>query len=110
MNVTKPSVEIIDMKDYDEMIRKIEKIGRVCYKSEGNITEESAERFIRNILKRGHESVIEHEAVTAVLPMKLYATALPATARKAHVTVTTPVTNSATKLLLSISPVDFLMI
>ena len=64
MNVTKPSVEIIDMKDYDEMIRKIEKIGRVCYKSEGNITEESAERFIRNILKRGHESVIEHEAVT----------------------------------------------
>lgn len=60
----KPSVEIIDMKDYDEMIRKIEKIGRVCYKSEGNITEESAERFIRNILKRGHESVIEHEAVT----------------------------------------------
>ena len=64
MNVTKPSVEIIDMKDYDEMIRKIEKIGRVCYKSEGNITEESAERFIRNILKRGHESVIEHESVT----------------------------------------------
>ena len=64
MNVTKPSVEIIDMKDYDEMIRKIEKIGRVCYKSEGNITEESAERFIRYILKRGHESVIEHEAVT----------------------------------------------
>ena len=55
MNVTKPSVEIIDMKDYDEMIRKIEKIGRVCYKSEGNITEESAERFIRNILKRGKQ-------------------------------------------------------
>ena len=26
MNVTKPSVEIIDMKDYDEMIRKIEKM------------------------------------------------------------------------------------
>ena len=43
MNVTKPSVEIIDMKDYDEMIRKIEKIGRVCYKSVVNITEDSAE-------------------------------------------------------------------
>lgn len=64
MNITKPSIEIIDMKDYDQMIRKIEKIGRVCYKSEGNITDESAERFIRNILKRGHESVIEHESVT----------------------------------------------
>lgn len=64
MNVIKPSIEIIDMKNYDDMIRKIEKIGRVCYKSEGKITDESAERFIRNILKRGHESVIEHEAVT----------------------------------------------
>lgn len=64
MNIIKPSVEIIDMKDYDQMIHKIEKIGRVCYKSEGNITEESAERFISNILKRGHESVIEHESVT----------------------------------------------
>lgn len=64
MNIIKPDIEIIDMKDYDQMIRKIEKIGRVCYKSEGNITEESAERFISNILKRGHESVIEHEAIT----------------------------------------------
>lgn len=64
MNVIKPSIEIIDMKDYDEMIRKIEKIGRVCYKSESNINDESAERFIRNILKLGHESVIEHEAIT----------------------------------------------
>lgn len=64
MNIIKPSVEIIDMKDYDQMIHKIEKIGRVCYKSEGNITDESAEKFISNILKRGHESVIEHESVT----------------------------------------------
>lgn len=64
MNLTKPSVEIIDMKDYDQMIKKIEKIGRVCYKSEGNISDGSAERFITNILKRGHESVIEHESVT----------------------------------------------
>lgn len=64
MNVIKPSVEIIDMKDYDQIIRKIEKIGRVCYKSEENIKDDSAERFIANILKRGHESVIEHESVT----------------------------------------------
>lgn len=67
MNVIKPSVEIIDMKDYDQMIKKIEKIGRVCYKSEGNMKEDSAERFITNLLKRGHESVIEHESVTVRL-------------------------------------------
>ena len=64
MNLTKPSIEIIDMKDYGEMIKEIEKIGRVCYKSESNISDGSAERFIANLLKRGHESVIEHEAVT----------------------------------------------
>lgn len=64
MNLIKPSVEIIDMKDYDQMIKKVEKIGRVCYKSEDNISEDSAERFITAILKRGHESVIEHEAIT----------------------------------------------
>lgn len=64
MNIIKPSVEIIDMDDYDKIIHKIEKIGRVCYKSEGNISDDSAERFISNILKRGHESVIEHEAIT----------------------------------------------
>lgn len=64
MNITKPEVEIIDMNDYEEILKKIEKIGRVCYKSEGNISEGTAERFISNIIKRGHESVIEHEAVT----------------------------------------------
>lgn len=64
MKIIKPSVEIIDMDDYDNIVKKIERIGRVCYKSEGNITDESAERFISNILKRGHESVIEHESVT----------------------------------------------
>ena len=64
MNIIKPSVEIIDMDNYDNIIKKIEKIGRVCYKSEGNISDDSAERFITNILKRGHESVIEHESIT----------------------------------------------
>ena len=32
MKITKPSVEIIDMKDYDSMIKKIEKIGRIKVK------------------------------------------------------------------------------
>ena len=64
MNIIKPSVEIIDMDDYDRIVKKIEKIGRVCYKSESNISDGTAERFIGNILRRGHESVIEHEAIT----------------------------------------------
>jgi thymidylate synthase (FAD) len=38
----------------------IEQAGRTCYKSKDQITAESAEKFVRMIVKRGHESVIEH--------------------------------------------------
>ena len=64
MQVIKPSIEIIDMEDYEKIVKKIERIGRVCYKSEGKITEDSAEKFIKGLLTRQHESVIEHENVT----------------------------------------------
>lgn len=64
MNIIAPSVEIIDEIKGEEILKKIEKIGRVCYKSEGKISEDSAEKFIANILKSGHESVIEHEKIS----------------------------------------------
>lgn len=64
MIIVKPTIEIIDMADYEDMLKKIERIGRVCYKSEDKISEGSAERFIAGIVKRGHESVIEHENIT----------------------------------------------
>ena len=64
MKIIKPSIEIIDMDSYESILKKIEKIGRVCYKSESKITEDSAEKFIPNLLTRQHESVIEHESVT----------------------------------------------
>lgn len=38
----------------------IEACGRTCYKSEDKITAESASKFVRMLLERGHESVIEH--------------------------------------------------
>ena len=57
MQVIKPSIEIIDMDDYEKIVKKIERIGRVCYKSEGKITEDSAEKFIKGLLTREHENV-----------------------------------------------------
>ena len=47
-----------------EVLEKIEKCGRVCYKSEGRITEGSAEKFVASIIKRGHEAVLEHVSFT----------------------------------------------
>ena len=46
------------------MLKRIEQAGRVCYKSEDRITEDSARKFVKNILKSGHESVIEHEKIS----------------------------------------------
>ena len=64
MNIIQSSIEILNAPAYDTMLKKIEQIGRVCYKSEDKITDGSAENFIRGIIKRGHESVIEHENIT----------------------------------------------
>ena len=64
MKIIEPSVELIDDFDAAAIMRKLERAGRVCYKSEGNIKVDSAEKFIRGIIKRGHESVIEHATVS----------------------------------------------
>lgn len=65
MKIVQPSVSIIDAPSKEELYRRIELAGRVCYKSEDKITEDSSETFIRNIIKRGHEAVIEHGSITA---------------------------------------------
>lgn len=64
MKVIKPYFEIMDSINGDEIIKKIEICGRVCYKSENSITSESARKFIQNIIQKGHESVLEHEKIT----------------------------------------------
>ena len=64
MKIIEPSVELIDDIDSTAIMQKLERAGRVCYKSEGNIKPDSAEKFLRNIIKRGHESVIEHVSIS----------------------------------------------
>lgn len=64
MKIIEPSVELVDDFDAVAIMKKIERAGRVCYKSEGNIKDDSAEKFIRGIIKRGHESVIEHATIS----------------------------------------------
>lgn len=64
MKIINTAIEILDAPEYGAMLKKIERIGRVCYKSEDKIREDTAEGFIRGIIKRGHESVIEHQSIT----------------------------------------------
>lgn len=64
MRIIEPSYIIEEEIDAKKIMGTIERAGRTCYKSEHNISDGSAEKFIANILKRGHESVIEHEKIT----------------------------------------------
>lgn len=64
MKIIKPSFVFEEEINGEEILRKIEKYGRTCYKSEDKTTPESAREFVKTILKSGHESVIEHEKIT----------------------------------------------
>lgn len=64
MKIIEPKVEIITPVNGDEILKHLETVGRVCYKSEDRITEDSAKKFIAGIVKRGHEAVIEHFNIT----------------------------------------------
>jgi len=64
MRIIPPSHEIIAMPDGANLVRTIELAGRTCYKSEDKITDDSAERFVKMIIKSGHESVIEHSSAS----------------------------------------------
>lgn len=60
MKIIKPYHEIMTPIDGVQILKHIESCGRICYKSEHKITENSYLTFAKNIVKRGHEAVIEH--------------------------------------------------
>lgn len=64
MKIISPYHEIMYMPDGDVMLKNIELAGRTCYKSEDQITSDSAAAFIRRITRSGHLSVIEHMNIT----------------------------------------------
>lgn len=61
MRIGKQKVELLYPQSYEELTEKIEIAGRVCYQSE---PKGDPEKFIRMIIKRGHESVLEHGSLT----------------------------------------------
>jgi len=64
MKLIKPNFEILTPIDGVQILKDIEIAGRTCYKSEDKITEDSAQQFVKMILGRAHESVIEHKSIT----------------------------------------------
>lgn len=64
MKIIKPSHEILFMPDGNAILKLIELAGRTCYKSEDQITSDSAKKFVAGIIKSDHHSVIEHVNIT----------------------------------------------
>lgn len=68
MKIIKPSVEILTPFNADhngmDILKSIEQAGRVCYKSEDKTTDDSCIEFIKKIIARGHEAVLEHQSIT----------------------------------------------
>lgn len=60
MKIVKPSFEILTPLNGKAILQHIEVVGRVCYKSEGKITDTSCYDFVKKIIARGHEAVLEH--------------------------------------------------
>lgn len=64
MKTINPHFEIITPIDEQDILKKIEAVGRTCYKSEDKITDDSCVSFAQRLIQRGHEAMIEHVSVS----------------------------------------------
>ena len=63
MKLVNPSIEVENYNGV-QIMKNIERACRTCYRSEGNITDDSYKNLLKNCINRGHESVLEHEKIT----------------------------------------------
>lgn len=64
MKIINADVELVTPINGEVVLKRLEECGRVCYKSENKITEDSARKFVANIIRKGHEAVLEHCSFT----------------------------------------------
>ncbi len=62
MKIVEPTVNLEWITP--DALKVLEGAGRICYKSESNITDSSAPSFVQKIIERGHEAVIEHASAS----------------------------------------------
>ena len=72
MQAIKPYAQIMDIDFGRNVLKKIELVGRTCYKSTDMIKEDSAEKFVANLIKRGHEAMVEHASFCFEIDRNVY--------------------------------------
>ena len=63
MRVINPGFDILTPIKGDEL-KAIELAGRTCYKSEDRISDDSAKDFVKMLIDRGHEAMLEHSSLS----------------------------------------------
>ena len=66
MKIIEPKI-IIQPYNGLEIMKNIERAMRVCYRSEGKMTEDSYNRLLKLAIDGGHESVLEHEKISILM-------------------------------------------
>ena len=65
MIIVKQSFELFKPEPAESLYERIETAGRISWRSEGR--PEAREDFIRKLVRKGHESVLEHGVISATL-------------------------------------------
>lgn len=68
MKIIEQSHELL--MDGPDLSKQIEARGRICCQSEGKITGDSHKKFVKNIIDRGHNSVLEMGRITLFSPQQ----------------------------------------
>lgn len=69
MKIIEPKVEIWEQDPgINGIYKQIERAGRVCYKSENHITEDSAKPFVERMIASEHYAMLEHGTVYLSIP------------------------------------------
>lgn len=65
MKIINQRFEILTPLDGYKILKHLELCGRICYKSEEDITPKSCVEFVKRIIQKEHESVLEHYSFSA---------------------------------------------
>lgn len=85
MKIVKPSHSTLLPEN---PLKHIEKIGRICYKSEDMVTEQSAEPFVRRLFNSNHHAMLEHFRFIVEIQRYDYTPLVNCTGKNKYITLT----------------------